>query len=67
MCGIEIKSAASNQKYCSECRAKKKKQNNKQQTNDELLKDCSRAISLKMSYGEYRNFVDKLNKLLKDK
>lgn len=61
VCGVEILHANSRQKYCKECRERLNKKKDK--PNAKLLKDMERASSFKMSYGEYRQFLDKLKEI----
>ncbi len=62
ICGVEIPHATSNQKYCKECREKIDNKN-KGKPNEGLSRDLERAMSFKMTYGEYRQFCDKLKKI----
>lgn len=60
-CGVEIPNGSGRQRYCRECRSKKSKKEEK--VNEKLSGDVDRARAFKMTYGEYRQFADKVREI----
>lgn len=60
-CGVEIPNGSGRQRYCRECREKEKEKRNKM--NKALSEDVDRARAFKMTYGEYRQFADKVKEI----